>query len=100
MFNDKFGLTEAVLEGRKTQTRRVMSVELYNRVDWKAFEEGNMDCMIMDDPWQESNILNCGKYHVGDKVAIAQSYKDIFEEDSAQGTLGHPKVLERNACAG
>ena len=25
MFNDKFGLTQAVLEGRKTQTRRTMS---------------------------------------------------------------------------
>ena len=24
MFNDKFGLTKAVLEGRKTQTRRIV----------------------------------------------------------------------------
>lgn len=24
MFNDKFGLTQAVLEGRKTQTRRII----------------------------------------------------------------------------
>lgn len=25
MFNDKYGLTKAVLEGRKTQTRRVLN---------------------------------------------------------------------------
>lgn len=25
MFNDKYGLTQAVLDGRKTQTRRVVS---------------------------------------------------------------------------
>jgi hypothetical protein len=25
MFNDKYGLTQAVLEGRKTQTRRIMN---------------------------------------------------------------------------
>ena len=26
MFNDKYGLTQAVLEGRKTQTRRIIKV--------------------------------------------------------------------------
>lgn len=25
MFNDKYGLTQAVLEGRKTQTRRIVN---------------------------------------------------------------------------
>lgn len=79
MFNDKCGLTRAALKGWKTQTRRVISVDFYNRVDWKAFEEGNMDCMIMDDPCQETNILDCGKYHVGEVVAIAQSYHDVAQ---------------------
>lgn len=75
MFNDRYGLTEAVLEGRKTQTRRVISINFYNRVDWKYFEEGHNDCIIDDD----ISILDCGHYHVGEVVAIAQRYKDIQE---------------------
>lgn len=31
MFNDKYGLTEAVLEGRKTQTRRVINLTGYDK---------------------------------------------------------------------
>lgn len=72
MFNDRYGLTQAVLEGRKTQTRRVISVDFYNRVDWKYFEEGHNDCIIDDD----ISILDCGRYYVGEIVAIAQPYKD------------------------
>ena len=30
MFNDHFGLTQAVLEGRKTQTRRSFTLALHN----------------------------------------------------------------------
>lgn len=30
LFNDKYGLTQAVLEGRKTQTRRIIK---FNAVD-------------------------------------------------------------------
>ena len=29
MFNDKYGLTKAVLEGRKTQTRRLFTLTLH-----------------------------------------------------------------------
>lgn len=76
MFNDRYGLTEAVLEGRKTQTRRVISVNFYNRVDWKYFEEGHNDCIIDDD----ISILDCGQYHVGEVVAIAQAYNDVYDD--------------------
>lgn len=31
MFNDRFGLTQAVLEGRKTMTRRIVSKKLLER---------------------------------------------------------------------
>lgn len=29
MFNDKYGLTKAVLEGKKTQTRRLFTLTLH-----------------------------------------------------------------------
>ena len=31
MFDDRFGLTQAVLEGRKTMTRRIVSEKLMER---------------------------------------------------------------------
>ena len=59
MFNDKYCLTQAVLAGEKTMTRRVLrdNVPL-----------GNWDETIKHLP-----------YKVGDIVAIAQPYKDIIE---------------------
>lgn len=84
MFNDKYGLTQAVLEGRKTQTRSVISVNFYNRVDWKYFEEGHNDCIIDDD----ISILDCGRYYVGEKVAIAQAYKDCKRFKCLQESAG------------
>lgn len=34
MFNDKYGLTKAVFEGRKTQTRRILNpTMLFERLD-------------------------------------------------------------------
>ena len=60
MFNDRYGLTQAVLEGRKTQTRRIVPqsvIEKYSMME---------DFTIIDD----------ARYDVGEVVAIAQSYKD------------------------
>ena len=41
MFNDKYGLTKAVLDGRKTQTRRFVPKEFFTlqwdeRDDWES----------------------------------------------------------------
>ena len=49
MFNDKYGLTQAVLSGRKTMTRRIKSA-------------------------------NSKPYQIEEVVAIAQSYKSVYEE--------------------
>lgn len=65
MFNDRYGLTQAVLEGRKTQTRRI------------AFKRD------MEPPLQgitpEYIILVRSWYKLGETIAIAQSYKTIQE---------------------
>lgn len=37
MFNDKFDLTQAVLDGRKTMTRRIVSEKLLDR--WTDYDE-------------------------------------------------------------
>lgn len=33
MFNDKYGLTKAVLDGSKTQTRRLLTLTLHKKAD-------------------------------------------------------------------
>lgn len=99
MFNDKYGLTKAVLEGRKTQTRRVITgVDKLLFYDFGIDDNGKQYASFMDSEVAFTKDIYF-PYQVGDVVAIAQAYKDIFEEDSAQEILGHPTVfLVRNAC--
>lgn len=79
MFNDKYGLTQAVLEGRKTQTRRMFTTYKYNMVDWKAFAECGNDCIITDDAFEPTDIRSLAAYKIGEEVAIAQRYSDNAE---------------------
>ena len=58
MFNDKFLLTKAVLNGTKTMTRRVIKKEI---------PFGN---------WQETEKTL--RYKVGEVVAISQPYKTLY----------------------
>ena len=64
MFNDKFLLTKAVLDGRKTQTRRLLTLTLHKKAD-------RGDSLIEVSP---------SKYRVGEVIAVAQSYCSIAEE--------------------
>lgn len=77
MFNDKYGLTRAVLDGRKTMTRRIVPLSLYNQTDWKSVEEGNY-VAVVDGEGYYHDIRRCGNYQIGDVVAVAQAYKDVY----------------------
>ena len=63
MFNDKYGLTEAVLEGRKTMTRRIVP---------EGTPLGN---------WEET--LKKSRYQPGEVVAVAQRYSEIYSHNFA-----------------
>lgn len=91
MFNDKFGLTEAVLSGRKTQTRRIIK---FSPIDAKY---------VNDEGWSiggyvASEIINhYSRHKVGEVVAVAQSYKDCgFDPElplmEANGIGGYVKT--------
>ena len=67
MFNDKYGLTQAVLEGRKTQTRRTFL---------KPGEE-----TLLHGITSEYLISVKSRYKVGETVAIAQKYEDLINND-------------------
>ncbi len=65
MFDDRHGLTKAVLEGRKTMTRRIVN---FDRVH--TLIPGRIaKCCLMYAP-----------YKVGEVVAVAQSYKNLNED--------------------
>lgn len=79
MFNDKYGLTDAVLSGRKTQTRRVIpSADHENRRYEGAPIFTNPDgTKSVLAQFSDKGVLSA--YAVGEVVAIAQAYKDIPE---------------------
>lgn len=73
MFNDKCSLTQAVLEGRKTMTRRIVALESTLAITWDCETEIDRDIAIKN--YIVGNIKN--RYEVGEVVAIAQCYMDI-----------------------
>lgn len=78
MFNDRYGLTQAVISGRKTVTRRIVKDDWWPIYKIEA-EEIKGDIIHV--------IANNGKlviehkcpYKIGEIVAVAQRYQDIFD---------------------
>lgn len=87
MFNDKFSLTQAVLEGRKTMTRRIIKCPRTFRGEWVAgfnIHRSPSDKKIVGFPCMydaDEREFDMGeilpKYELGEVVAIAQSYMDV-----------------------
>lgn len=87
MFNDRYGLTEAVLEGRKTMTRRIVSIpETWHGIDVCAIgpDTDKRSLLLYDaDEFliEDRNTGLCGQvmplYKIGEEVAVAQKYKDF-----------------------
>ena len=70
LFNDKFGLTQAVLDGRKTMTRRVIPKNVFDY--WYEYT----NYIGREVPW--SFLLRYARYKIGEIVAIAQNYESIL----------------------
>lgn len=86
MFNDRYGLTEAVLSGRKTQTRRIIKPQPtfseHHGIVWKGFAFG-LSMQLDEIKGSCRNFItgteydkSCNRYRVGEVVAVAQNYKD------------------------
>jgi hypothetical protein len=92
MFNDSCGLTQAVLEGRKTMTRRVMSIDFYNGLDMKAYDDGDMECfMDRDGDFIDFRYTTKTPYQLGEVVAVAQSYRALSKAgyDAPESSAGY-----------
>lgn len=91
VFNDKYGLTQAVLEGRKTQTRRMLNptmffqkLETYEGWPNEDIRAWKRSCNrrlyeAQGDTLQQmlDYALSSSRYKLGEVVAVAQKYKDI-----------------------
>ena len=86
MFNDRFGLTEKVLDRNKTQTRRIVPQSVIDKVEKFRVEYYNttFDALTTEESLYHYFFVekNLGKlpYNVGEIVAVAQSYKEVFGE--------------------
>ena len=81
MFNDCYGLTQAVIDGRKTMTRRIeFDKEFQKMID-------DSDSYYYDDGYlvfatQDVDIHHVKtKYKVGEIVAVAQKYYNVFSPE-------------------
>ena len=105
MFNDKFSLTQAVLNGRKTMTRRIIEIDECVRfpiIRFRPLENWekkvvNPNYVFNGHVYAVYNELDLlyhlvkPRYEIGEVVAIAQSYKDSgYSPDSLDR---HPKDL-------
>lgn len=87
LFNDKFSLTQAVLSGRKTQTRRIITCPKEFKGEWVAgfyvytrqSDNAiiNWPCMYDADERTFDGGEILPKYKLGEVVAVAQSYSEI-----------------------
>lgn len=80
-FNNRYGLTNAVRDGLKTMTRRIVPQCVIDKVEeyQRDYYAAALECISVEDA-----ILNMvfaermfnSAYRVGEVVAVAQSYKD------------------------
>ena len=80
MFNDHYGLTEAVLSGLKTRTRRIVALSALDEVDkfMVDYYNATFDRLIEIEALRHYFFVEkIGKlpFKVGEVVAVAQSYK-------------------------
>ena len=94
MFSDKFLLTQAVIEGRKTQTRRLIKCRKTFKGEWVAGfnihirpsdkKVVGLPCMYDADEREFDGGEILPKYKVGEVVAVAQSYKSVYDEQGLE----------------
>ena len=106
MFDDKYGLTKAVLEGRKTMTRRIIKAP--KKMDGKDVygfavvrKPGSNDVIEVfatdADGAQINNIIP--KYKPGEVVAVAQNYKEVGIPEHCM-VVRNGKFCDANATGG
>lgn len=98
MFNDRYGLTDAVIEGRKIMTRRLVSDRLWEI--WTNYDDfcnsviggiASGGISVSREYYRECDFFKdkC-RYKVGEVVAVAQSYEQASIQSWAY--LSRPEI--------
>ena len=103
-FSDKYGLTQAVLDGRKTMTRRVITYPSRFRDENIAglYRYGivlgdQLNVVLYDADERLDSCYISPRYKVGEVVAIAQSYSDCGNmPDYGLDEDGYPIMPKRS----
>lgn len=88
MFNDRYGLTDAVIEGRKIMTRRLVSDRLWEI--WTNYDDfcnsviggiARDGTSVSREYYHECDFFKdkC-RHKVGEVVAVAQSYEQVYRQ--------------------
>lgn len=97
MFNDRYGLTQAVTEGRKTMTRRIiLSSDAFSRLHTENWSKSDVKHWNANFTFRVSNMSNedrhkCldyvaknTRYKLGEVVAVAQSYEQVYHQEGLE----------------
>ena len=100
MFNDQYCLTKAVLEGRKTQTRRIIPQSVIDMAEeYRAeYYKDTFDSISHEENLIDAQYLvGHSRYAVGEEIAIAQAYKDCYRVVCLRDTAGWDNKMFVNA---
>lgn len=77
-FSDRYGLTKAVLDGRKTMTRHIATELNHPNItdisEWGVDNNGKAMLLITYDTGLKKDVYP--HFQIGEEVAVAQTYKD------------------------
>lgn len=82
MFNDRYGLTQAVIEGQKTMTRRLIPREFFT-LNWDT----RRYTLVYENAYGDFIDIRDSKYchyKVGDVVAVAQNYEQVYHQEGLE----------------
>lgn len=78
MFSDRYGLTQAVIEGRKTMTRRIVPWDLTEQ--WMEFvsDSPSVGGVYVHESEKDFYEREAPRYKDGEIVAVAQNYSSFY----------------------
>lgn len=99
MFNDRYGLTDAVIEGRKIMTRRKITQDVIGKINRfrLAYYDATFDYLADMEALQHYFFIeNIGKlpYKVGEVVAVAQSYFATYDESKWENGIWYNEFAD------
>lgn len=92
MFNDRYVLTDAVIVGRKTMTRRLISDEFFG-LTWDT--RGNT--LVYENEYGDFIDVRLSKYtryKVGEIVAVAQNYFSTYDESKWENGIWYNEFAD------